>query len=1181
MSNDPSEPSWNYVGPNCDFTQYFTSSPTSIDTCFNNNRYLKIVAYFISSDDSTTSTLDSVTIDYTVAAANPYIVLTDPINTANPVPQTQQIFIRFSEIMDTTSLIYNVNPATSTTETWSENNSAVTINHAAPLQECKVYTVTITQAKDAAGNNLVPNPVDTSVTNPFTFVTECVHPWITATNPASSATDVPLAAQIVVDFSEAMDTTSLGVGIAPNLSLTSAWSNGDTRVTLSHVVGFTQCSVYTVNITATDLAGLALVPGPAPNPWSFQAHCTTPYIVTTNPAQLQYNIALNAQVVVVFSEPMVQASVQWSIVPNVVFTTGWTNGDRTLTLSHAAPLAGCTPYVMNITAGNDVDEGLPLYPGQAPGGAPHPWKFETVCANPFLVITIPADGETNVNESANIQIAFSEAMNIGAVTVSIVPSIPMVPQWSAGNQLLTLLHASPFACGQNTVTVSGLDSDEGLPLVPGLAANPFSFTPLCPNPFILSTDPADGATNVPLAADVIVTFSEAMNTTSVVAISNPRVNFTATWSAGDTVMTLSHAIAFAQSTTYQVDVVAGTDTDGNGLVNGPAVNPWSFTTVGLDPQILTTDPVNGATSVPLAANVIVTFSKPMDTTTVTANPVPFVLFNYAWNPGPVPEQNTVLTLSHITAFTQCAVYSITVQGSDMGGRSLVAGPVPNPWSFTTVCFAPRILDTNPADGATGVAIDAPIWVNFTKPMNTGFTNGVSTPFVAFTSAWSNGDTTLRLSHASPFAECTTYSINVTGKDTTGADLAPGSVPNPWSFDTSCPSPYIVSTNPANGATGVPLAFSITVTFSQSMDTNTFTWSMLPPPLGTPTLTWLAGNTIITISFSQPQMDCTTYTVTIGGSGTNGRPLVAGPVPNPWSFSTVCTITPPGGLTIRRVAPTTINLTWNAAAGATSYRVYESQNRFANFPGAWNVLGNPVATGWDAAGHLTDGLTHYYIVRSMRSTTLSSNSTMAVKIQMNVGFTAAGPNVRWFSLPYRSTLLTASAIVQDIEGPSMGHTKIDVVARWDPATQNSQVFAWFRGAWRGTDFTVGAGDSMWMNSVSAFSWVVVGTDRAPTLTFTVHAPPLGNVNWRGIPYTGTYTRASDLVRDIAGGTGPGTNTKIIEVVKWDATTQTFQRYSYGGSGWSGNDFTINPGDGIYFNIVASFTWQPKLVTPEVP
>ena len=50
-------------------------------------------------------------------------------------------------------------------------------------------------------------------------------------------------------------------------------------------------------------------------------------------------------------------------------------------------------------------------------------------------------------------------------------------------------------------------------------------------------------------------------------------------------------------------------------------------------------------------------------------------------------------------------------------------------------------------------------------------------------------------------------------------------------------------------------------------------------------------------------------------------------------------------------------------GATGYKVYSAQNRFAGFPSGWTVLGTPATTTFLAAGHGTDTLTHYYVVRA--------------------------------------------------------------------------------------------------------------------------------------------------------------------------------------------------------------------------
>jgi len=41
------------------------------------------------------------------------------------------------------------------------------------------------------------------------------------------------------------------------------------------------------------------------------------------------------------------------------------------------------------------------------------------------------------------------------------------------------------------------------------------------------------------------------------------------------------------------------------------------------------------------------------------------------------------------------------------------------------------------------------------------------------------------------------------------------------------------------------------------------------------------------------------------------------------------------------------------------------------------------------------------------------------------------------------------------------------------------------------------------------------------------------------------------------------------------------FQWSASGWTGTDFTLAPGEGIYLTVVSTFTWTPRLITPEVP
>jgi len=251
--------------------------------------------------------------------------------------------------------------------------------------------------------------------------------------------------------------------------------------------------------------------------------------------------------------------------------------------------------------------------------------------------------------------------------------------------------------------------------------------------------------------------------------------------------------------------------------------------------------------------------------------------------------------------------------------------------------------------------------------------------------------------------------------------------------------------------------------------------------------------------------------------------------------------------------------------ADLYRIYESADRFAAFP--WGELGTTTATTLDA-DHLADGQTHFYIVRAVRSGLEGANSTMGVKIAKSIDHSSTSANIYWFSLPYHSSYARASDISNELTS-----TKISVVAKWNPASQRPSLWYYFRNKWRGTDFTISPGDGLYIGSVSAFSWAIVGTDADVFLSFTLNNPPKKNVNWISIPYTGTYSTASDIADEL-------TSNAVTEIGMWDPTTQSTKRWYWTGSTWAGDDFAFNPGDGIYITIVSDFDWQPILITPEV-
>ncbi len=99
-------------------------------------------------------------------------------------------------------------------------------------------------------------------------------PTVTSVSPSNNATDVALDAAIVIDFSEAMKTRSVNVTSAPNVTFTPAWSNNDTRLTLTHA-DFAASTNYAVTLNAAqDVAGNNL--SSLPYTWNFTTKSSTP-----------------------------------------------------------------------------------------------------------------------------------------------------------------------------------------------------------------------------------------------------------------------------------------------------------------------------------------------------------------------------------------------------------------------------------------------------------------------------------------------------------------------------------------------------------------------------------------------------------------------------------------------------------------------------------------------------------------------------------------------------------------------------------------------------------------------------------------------------------------------------------------------------------------------------------------
>jgi hypothetical protein len=404
-----------------------------------------------------------------------------------------------------------------------------------------------------------------------------------------------------------------------------------------------------------------------------------PIVISTDPATGAINVATNKKVSATFNEVMDPATINTTtvllkqgttLIAGSVSYTG-----STATFTPASPLLANTVYTGTITTGvKDPQHNAMI--------ADYVWTFNTG-ATPTVVSTVPPNGATDVALNKIITITFSTAMDATTIptAVSIRQGSTVVPGVVTYSGLTaTFTPANPLASNAaftGTVTTGAKDVAGN-----ALATNyvwSFSTGVL---PVVVSTDPADGATNVVLNKAVTALFSKQMDPASTIGSFTVKQGTTAVAGtvtyAGKTA-TFTPSASYAASTVYTGTITtAAKDTSGNSLA---ANYVWTFTTADFGPAVTTTDPANNATNVVITKTVLANFNKAMDPATI--NVLTYTLKQGA-NPifGNVSYSGTTASFNPLNNLAANTVYTatITTGAKDLTGNPIAADYV---WSFTT------------------------------------------------------------------------------------------------------------------------------------------------------------------------------------------------------------------------------------------------------------------------------------------------------------------------------------------------------------------------------------------------------------------------------------------------------------------------------------------------------------------
>lgn len=521
-----------------------------------------------------------------------------------------------------------------------------------------------------------------------------------------------------------------------------------------------------------------------------------PVVSSTDPINEATSISINSKISATFSMDM---------NPSTITTTNFTLKKGTAIVLGTVELIGKmatftatenlspnTIYTATISTGVKSVSGESL-------GKNYVWTFTTSQLSdltpPTVTLSNPVNSAIGVSLNHLVVVTFSEPMDpltISALTFTLKQGstsiLGTVVNTSSTATFTPTVNLEPNKIYTATVSTAAKDLAGN-----ALASNyTFSFTtgdaPDTSLPMVNSTDPLNNATGVALNKVISLTFSEAMDAstinTSTLTLKQGNTSITGivALNLAKTIATFTPASPLAFGLVYTATISTGAkDLAGNALAANTVL---TFTTVTAPPTVSSTDPLNLATGVALNKVVSATFNTAMDASTITSST--FTLMD-----GSTPVLGVVNYSGSTATFTPNSdllngkVYTAKVStgAKSVPGISLVSD---YSWTFTTVFATPTVLSVDPLNLATDVALGKVISANFSAAMDQStittstFTLKDGTTPVLGVVNYSG--TTATFTPSSALLASKTYTATIT----TGAKSVPGiSIANNyvWSFTT--------------------------------------------------------------------------------------------------------------------------------------------------------------------------------------------------------------------------------------------------------------------------------------------------------------------------------------------------------------------------------------------------------------
>ncbi len=449
---------------------------------------------------------------------------------------------------------------------------------------------------------------------------DTVAPTITNFNPFNGTPNVPVNPTLTINFSEALDTSTVsattiklldgGNNAVPATLVYDAATRTATLTPTSALANAMTYTIFTLGGSAgiRDLAGNPMAQNTTSS-FSTVAGAvqdnTPPTITAFNPLNGAVSVNTSAVLTVTFSESLNAATVKPTTVyllrggVTLVPTTLTYNATtKTATLTPSSPLLNSTSYTIYVLGGVTGVKDLADNAMTQNVASVFTTAAASDTAPPTVTVLSPASGSSSVATSTTPTVTFSEALTASTVTTGTVllmdgsTTVATSVSYNATNRTATLTPNSALANSKTyTIVVkggaSGIKDLAGNALVSDVTS---VFTTVAASdaipPTVTAFSPAGGSSSVATNTTPTVTFSEALtastvNTGSVLLMDgSTTVAASVSYNATNRTAILTPNSSLANSKTYTIVVKGGAsgikDLAGNALVSDVTS---SFTTV--------------------------------------------------------------------------------------------------------------------------------------------------------------------------------------------------------------------------------------------------------------------------------------------------------------------------------------------------------------------------------------------------------------------------------------------------------------------------------------------------------------------------------------------------------------------------------------------------------------------------